>query len=210
MGRNEINEKNVFDNIRYRNIIFLISQSENIRAKIDLIKKPTNEQVTIEGLKRVHLRLILCKKHGLDISERQKNRLKKEINFNQWEIVKWQYKQGLISKKIYNNYKKIKDLDQEQQMILAGNLNPKYKFATAGSLNTALSRLKNKLELIDTKKSKKGYDYYILTPKGYIEWSRWFCKHRLIDFVPNDENLMARLQVLLKNFLRDECKSEVF
>ena len=94
MGRKEITEKNVFDFPGYKNIIFLISQADIVNGQI----------------RRSHLRVLLCRKHGLDISDRQEKKLKDYLKFSQMEIIEWQYKHDFISKKIYKGYKKISKL----------------------------------------------------------------------------------------------------
>lgn len=77
-----------------------------------------------------------------------------------------------------------------------GWLNKENKFSSYQTLGNAISRLK-KLGLIESIPDKKGYDYYGLTPKGYIKYLSWFI-HKFIDKQMNDnvEKLEELQQIL--------------
>jgi len=136
MTRTRLTIKDVLNNPKYRNILYLLAASE-------------------KSLQFIHLRYALCKKHGINLS---------------------QYPKGKIEKPIENILKELKEYTKDFEST---------KFNSYQSLGNALTRLK-KLGIVDTKKDKKKYPYYFLTPDGlYHETLRsihWYINNTF----PND------------------------
>lgn len=188
MGKKKYTQKNVFMIPTYRNIIHLISWSENNYKEIT----------------RKHLKIALCVKHGLDISKKQEDTLKDFFNISE-EKLSEMYSNKIKHHKDFKFYTKNELKKLESSRWLINNKEKevfKNTFKNDNVLNDVLDRLKNDLKLIDTKKSKKGYNHYVLTKKGNVEYAR----HRLlrdIERLPDNEILFFKLQDLFKLFIKE-------
>ena len=181
LGRPKYTPKNIFEIPSYRNIIFLIAESENNNKKIQ----------------RSHLRIALCKKHGLSIGEKQIKKL------NDFFILtkKDTFSSSVQKHKDFNFYLK----NSIDKLVQAGWLNNETKFKNDNVLNYALNKLKNELKLIKPVTNKKGYNYYILTKKGKIEHARYLLKDN-IERLPDDEILLYSIDTLIFQVLQEYNK----
>lgn len=165
MGRKKYTSENIFEISSYRNILHLIAMSNNVDKEI----------------LRSHLRVALCKNHDLKVSEDIIKELKDFFNLTD----KSMFSEKLQNHKDFSFYVK----NMLDQMVQSGWLNSDTKFKNSNVLNDALNRLKNDLKLIDTKKTKYGYNSYILTDKGHVFHARYLLKNSFND-LPQDELLL--------------------
>jgi len=107
---------------------------------------------------------------------------------------------GEITKKEYEYAKKKIESGYISRMYKLGFLSPYIKFDSKYGLDRALQRLKE-LNLIISKKPKRGYSYLILSEKGMLLFLKWSINFKINKFINNKETLIRIDQYILKTIV---------
>lgn len=150
--RRELNIDDVFKKQKYKDIIYFIWRYQDKKIKF------------------LHLRFALCKDHGIrnqmSLSECKEFFQKPNSKNKYLNELKGDYESGLLDKDCYMHMKKC--IIDDNSTVADYWRKRNRLFTTFQTLENALRRLK-KLNVIDTKRDKNGYDYYVFTSYGFAE-----------------------------------------
>jgi len=181
--RTGLTEQNVFSNKKYKHILALFFHFGTGNEK--------------EKIKFSHLKYALVKNYVIK-SKYEKKRMEdffiSKFYREMIEKLKIRYTLNELSKVDYNAFVVFFRKGYLNELEERGWLSEKTKFSSEQGLRNAMYRIQ-KLGIIESKKDKKGYPFYMLTEKGFLLYLRWWVHYLIDEHLKEDVDALFKLQL---------------